>query len=111
MSTKKTQPKAKTTEPKPKYSIGSKVFIIERERSQLGRILQAKVESVKTIKGLRGQMSAEPHSVAKLVHHTAFEYDLTTELGEFNELGEWALFPTLISASLEFTSRFTCMLK
>ena|ERR1700722_14482130 len=104
------KPSTKTVEPKAKFSIGQKVFIIDRGRSNPGYIFQAKVESVRTIKGTR---SGEGicNSNGKIEPRTSFEYDLSTMSGWFSEVNEWSVHHNLTAASLAFTEQFTHLLK
>ncbi len=102
----KKKPAVKPVEQKARYSIGQKVFIIERLKRRTGEVLQAEVLVVREIKH---PMITESGKIGSLV--TDFEYDLRTCYGEFEEIRESQLYPTLQSVAMAFTHNFTTLLK
>lgn len=100
----------KPSEPRAKYSIGQKVFIIDRYRTKCGEVLEARVQSVQTIKK-DGRLEGSPSGQKPPASFTSFEYDLRTANGVYYGLDEWGVHPSLTAVSLAFAQYFTTLLK
>jgi hypothetical protein len=96
----------KPSEPRAKYSIGQKVFIIDNARSSYGEVLQAEVDIVRS-----ARFSALSESGKITGSEIRYEYDVRTCNGIYREKSEYALYPTLTAVSLAFTQNFTTLLK
>lgn len=107
---KKKSAVAKPSEPKPKYNIGQKVFIIDRFRTKCGEVLEARVQSVQTIKKdgrFLGVQSGEKPPAS----FTSFEYDLVTANGAYYGMDEYGVHPSISAVSIAFANYFTTLLK
>jgi hypothetical protein len=103
MSTKKkSTPKA--SEPKPKYSIGGKVFFINYPGGK-PEILEAEIESIQSTK------FPEKDGLGKTRGYTThFDYAVTTKRGDM-EINELNLFPNFQSVANDFAKGFLYLLK
>lgn len=105
MPTKKSAP-AKAAEPKPKYSIGQKVFIIDHARASYGEVLQAEIAIIRS-----ARFPALSESGKITGSEIRYEYDVRTCNGIYRDKSEYVLYPTLTAVSLAFTQNFTTLLK
>jgi hypothetical protein len=96
---------AKPVEQKAKFSIGSKCFFIDRQRSKTGEVLQAKVTEVTQQRHVSKGINS-PDSIV-----TTFEYSLFTAFGEYEGIYEFELFPTFTAVANYFATPHTHLLK
>lgn len=105
MSTKKPQSTAKTTEPKPKYGIGAKGFVIIYHKGKPEEILEVKVWQ-RIVK----DQDLKDYGGKKVGVIMNFSYLVDTHQSRMDLL-ESEIHPTFQSAANKFAEAFTHLLK
>ena len=102
---KKKQP-VKPVEQKARFVIGQKVFIIEWGRSKAGEVYEAEILQIASIK-----VPLKSDTGKTVGYATAFEYDIRTCDGNYFDVEEYDLHPSITTVSIAFAKKFTHLLK